>query len=81
MFSSCSEVDKTFIDCLKVSCYEDLNTSTKVLYLNVSSSTKSNLKISINAAIKKPFWLIFTISTQSKKLTLLILINSLIFLV
>jgi hypothetical protein len=38
LLSSCSKVDNTFIECLKVSCYEDLNTSTKVLYLNVYTS-------------------------------------------
>ena len=38
LLSSCTKVDKTFIDCLKVSCYEDLNTSTRVLYLNVYTS-------------------------------------------
>lgn len=35
---SCSKKEETFIECLKVSCYEDLNTSTKMLYLNIYTS-------------------------------------------
>jgi hypothetical protein len=37
--TSCKKQEKTFIESSKVSCYEDLNTSSRTLYLNIYTST------------------------------------------
>ena len=36
--TSCKKQEKTFIESSKVSCYEDLNTSSRTLYLNIYTS-------------------------------------------
>lgn len=39
LISSCRKEKVTFIESSKVSCYEDLNTSSRTLYLNIYTST------------------------------------------